>query len=144
MKIKEIRHSRGWTQKQLAEHLGVALGTVRNWEQGIRTPDRRSKMAIEKLLMGATVMEESPKFKVHNSYYVIDDTHQVSYKDNILEKFEQIFDGIDFSARNPGRTIKELCLECFRKLNKSFELEKRKAFKEGYKKGEFDTLNRND
>ena len=27
-----------WTQKQAAKHLGVELGTYRNWEQGKRAP----------------------------------------------------------------------------------------------------------
>lgn len=38
LRIKEIRESRGMTQKQLAEKIYVARATVTSWEQGARTP----------------------------------------------------------------------------------------------------------
>jgi len=46
---KKLRLKNGWTQKQFAELLGVSVRTVQNWDQGIRSPDRRSKIAIRKL-----------------------------------------------------------------------------------------------
>ena len=48
--IKKIRLDNGWTQKEFAELLGVSTRTVQNWDQGNRSPDRRSLIAIEKLL----------------------------------------------------------------------------------------------
>lgn len=36
VKIKQIRKARKWTQKQLAEHLGVSTSAVQKWEQGQR------------------------------------------------------------------------------------------------------------
>lgn len=37
-RLKQIRESRGMSQPALAEAAGVPLGSLRNWEQGIRTP----------------------------------------------------------------------------------------------------------
>ena len=36
--LKELRVSAGMTQKEFAENLGIPVGTVRNWEQGIAAP----------------------------------------------------------------------------------------------------------
>lgn len=36
--IRRARELRGWSQKELAEHLGVAESTVRRWEGGEREP----------------------------------------------------------------------------------------------------------
>ena len=54
--LKKIRTDSGLTQAAFAEILGVSVRTVQDWEQGRRTPDRRSKIAIEKFLKdGKTV-----------------------------------------------------------------------------------------
>ena len=47
--IKKIRKALGMTQKQFAEAVDAALGTVADWEQSRRKPGRRSRNAIEKL-----------------------------------------------------------------------------------------------
>lgn len=39
VKLKEIRKEKGITQTELAKKLGVASGTVGNWESGKREPD---------------------------------------------------------------------------------------------------------
>lgn len=49
--IKALRTSLRQTQASLAELLGVPLGTLRNWEQGKRTPD---EAAIRLLKLAAT------------------------------------------------------------------------------------------
>ena len=36
--LKELRLKAGMTQKEFAESLGIPIGTVRNWEQGIAAP----------------------------------------------------------------------------------------------------------
>lgn len=41
-----IRDRFGLTQKKFAELLGISLGTVRNWEQGRRTPDDAAKTLL--------------------------------------------------------------------------------------------------
>lgn len=47
--FKEFRKANGWTQSQLAEHVGVSKRTVEGWEQGRTTPDRRSRIELDKL-----------------------------------------------------------------------------------------------
>jgi len=37
--VREIRESLGLSQKQFASIIHVSMKTLRNWEQGIRTPD---------------------------------------------------------------------------------------------------------
>ena len=41
-----IRSRLDLTQKEFAELLGISLGTVRNWEQGRRTPDGAAKTLL--------------------------------------------------------------------------------------------------
>lgn len=38
-KIKELRTSRGISQKELAANLGISAGRLSNWENGINYPD---------------------------------------------------------------------------------------------------------
>ena len=38
MKISEIRALTRMSQRQFAQHFGIPVGTLRNWEQGISTP----------------------------------------------------------------------------------------------------------
>ena len=44
-KLPELRHSRGWSQEQLGDRLGVPHQTVSKWELGSTTPE------LEKLAM---------------------------------------------------------------------------------------------
>jgi transcriptional regulator with XRE-family HTH domain len=46
-KIQQLREGRGLTQVQLAQRSGVPLGSLRNYEQGHRTPllDQAAKLA---------------------------------------------------------------------------------------------------
>lgn len=37
--LVELRHERGILQKELAEYLGVSIGTVSNYEHGVHNPD---------------------------------------------------------------------------------------------------------
>jgi transcriptional regulator with XRE-family HTH domain len=39
MRLLEIRNSKGMTQKQLAEKLGVTIRTITNYENGSREPN---------------------------------------------------------------------------------------------------------
>ena len=45
-RIKQCRDLKGWTQEQLARHIGVSLNTVQRWESGKTIP---SPLAMEKL-----------------------------------------------------------------------------------------------
>jgi len=37
-KIKSLREARGWTQAELARHLGITRNGVNSWEQGLSVP----------------------------------------------------------------------------------------------------------
>ena len=45
-KIKDCRDRKGWSQENLARHIGVSLHTVHRWETGKTIP---SPLAMEKL-----------------------------------------------------------------------------------------------
>lgn len=46
LKVREIRESTGLTQAVFAETIDVAVGTLRNWEQGRRQPDGPAKALL--------------------------------------------------------------------------------------------------
>lgn len=49
-KLKETRVSLGFTQKQVAEMLGIPKRTIENWEGGVnKCPDYVERLIIEKL-----------------------------------------------------------------------------------------------
>jgi len=53
-RVKALRKGLGMTQEQFAEAVGVAhLVVVMRWERGTRAPDRRSRVALERLDEGA-------------------------------------------------------------------------------------------
>lgn len=45
--VKTLRERHGLTQQQFADRFGIALGTLRNWEQGRRTPDGPAQLLLE-------------------------------------------------------------------------------------------------
>lgn len=47
IRVAEIRHSLGLTQKSLASLLGISVATLRNWEQGRVTPSGPAKRLLE-------------------------------------------------------------------------------------------------
>ncbi|EJQ36380.1 hypothetical protein IEC_03850 [Bacillus toyonensis] len=49
-KIKELRKSNKFTQKQLAEKLGKAESTIRMWELGTNTPNAKTIVELAKVL----------------------------------------------------------------------------------------------
>ena len=44
--IKEIRSTYNLSQSEFAAMLGISLGTLRNWEQGRRTPNGPAKVLL--------------------------------------------------------------------------------------------------
>jgi DNA-binding transcriptional regulator YiaG len=46
MKIKEIRHASGLSQSRFAELISVSVDTLRNWEQGRRSPTGPAKALL--------------------------------------------------------------------------------------------------
>jgi len=47
--IRELRQERGWTQLELANHLGVTPATVFNWERGRHEPKASQLRAMARL-----------------------------------------------------------------------------------------------
>jgi transcriptional regulator with XRE-family HTH domain len=47
--MRAARLARGWTQRELAERLGVAMRTVNAWEHGAR-PSRLSMVRVDTVL----------------------------------------------------------------------------------------------
>jgi len=45
--IKRIRTGYGLSQDQFAAMLGISLGTLRNWEQGRRTPEGPARVLLQ-------------------------------------------------------------------------------------------------
>lgn len=50
MTIKEIREKTGLSRKEFSDLLGIPVGTIRNWEQGIRQPAPYICTLIEKVV----------------------------------------------------------------------------------------------
>ncbi len=51
---REIRERLGMTQREFAQAFHIALGTLRDWEQGVRRPDSTAQAYL-------WVIEENPK-----------------------------------------------------------------------------------
>jgi transcriptional regulator with XRE-family HTH domain len=49
-KLHDLREAKGLTQLQLAEATGLHLGTIRNYEQGIRMPTFAAVVKIARAL----------------------------------------------------------------------------------------------
>jgi putative transcriptional regulator len=45
--VVRLRRKLGLAQAQFAERFGIPVGTLRNWEQGIREPDAGSRVLLE-------------------------------------------------------------------------------------------------
>ena len=48
--IADGRYSRGWTQRDLGEHLGIGASLIAKWEQGIRVPAPEWRGELEQVL----------------------------------------------------------------------------------------------
>ena len=46
---RDIRDQRGWTQQQLADAIGMSLKSVKNYEQGLSTPNGAARKSLEGL-----------------------------------------------------------------------------------------------
>lgn len=47
--VRQLRDRLGWTQQEMATKLQVALATVASWEQGRKSPGRRSERDLWRL-----------------------------------------------------------------------------------------------
>ena len=50
MKVEKLREQVGMSQREFAEHTGIPLGSLQNWERGHRTPPPYVLIMLEKSL----------------------------------------------------------------------------------------------
>ncbi len=94
--LKKARKNAGLTQKELASILGVATGTVQQWELGTRFPRVTMLKTIEDKLDVAlvpTVIEEEAK---HTVIYLNHDDVKACQK----RKFDDIFEQLNSDNRD--------------------------------------------
>jgi transcriptional regulator with XRE-family HTH domain len=60
-KLQNERELRGWTQKHLANMLGLPVGTIKRWEKNLAYPDIQSRQKLANLLE-----EDVPNLQVEN------------------------------------------------------------------------------
>lgn len=56
--LKEIRKQTKMTQRQFAEHFGIPLRTLQNWENGVNTPPEYTVNMIRRLLRYEELLSE--------------------------------------------------------------------------------------
>jgi len=99
-RLKMLRNKKQFSQKQLADALGVPHGTYRNWEQGLRTPDTE------------TVMKLAEYFNVSTDYIFGRDTGITTFFDgqhidnSTSEKYNQFREKGDISLPPNSSDIK--------------------------------------
>jgi putative transcriptional regulator len=54
MNVKAIREKTGMSQERFCATFGISLGTLRHWEQGLRTPRGAARVLLK-------VVEQNPK-----------------------------------------------------------------------------------
>ncbi len=52
--VKQIRQKTGMSQQRFCATFGISLGTLRHWEQGLRTPRGPARVLLQ-------VMNQNPK-----------------------------------------------------------------------------------
>lgn len=90
-KIRTIRKSKGFTQKELAEKIGMGDTTIANYEKGIRTPKRNKIFKIAEVL-NVSVEEFFPQNE--------NKSQSVSVIPTPKEKLNVIFDNISADSKN--------------------------------------------
>ena len=81
-KLTELRHSRGWSQEQLGERLGVTRQTVSKWELGSTTPE------LEKLAMMSDIFGVSTDELIDERH--IRSQHRRAYKGGAAGGFQTL------------------------------------------------------
>lgn len=54
LNVKEIRQKTGMSQQRFCATFGISLGTLRHWEQGLRTPRGAARVLLK-------VVEQNPQ-----------------------------------------------------------------------------------
>ncbi|MFD2183606.1 helix-turn-helix domain-containing protein [Rhodoplanes azumiensis] len=56
--VHDIRRKTGLTQEAFSARIGVSIGTLRNWEQGRRTPDGPARVLLALVDRNPRIVEE--------------------------------------------------------------------------------------
>lgn len=56
--VHAIRRKTGLTQEAFSSRIGVSTGTLRNWEQGRRTPDGPARVLLALLARNPRIVED--------------------------------------------------------------------------------------
>lgn len=128
--LKAIRKEKGMTQVQLAKLLDVSEASVRNWEQGISTPNRTCRQILKDKLG----IDYSPAIhRKHNFYHLKARLKQYPnepmlsmdksrYMNKLLNelKWAMITENTDREMRLIGAITRKLMQHCFKR---NFEFE---------------------
>jgi len=57
--VSAIRRKTGLSQQAFSARIGVSTGTLRNWEQGRRTPDGPARVLLAMLARNPRLVEET-------------------------------------------------------------------------------------
>ena len=57
--VASIRKGLGYSQKQFADHFGFTLSSVKDWEQGRRTPERAARVLLMVIATNPQVIEQA-------------------------------------------------------------------------------------
>ncbi len=92
-KIKALRISRGYTQDQLAEHLGYKRSTISNYEIGRRNPSLPELQRIAKFL------------NVNLDYFGIEEEKNVY---DLIARAKMVFEDDEIPAVEKAKVYKEI------------------------------------
>jgi putative transcriptional regulator len=57
--VSAVRHRTGLSQAAFSRRIGVSTGTLRNWEQGRRTPEGPARVLLAMLSRNPRIVEET-------------------------------------------------------------------------------------
>lgn len=128
--LKLIRKEKGMSQVQLAKLLDVCVCSVRNWEQGVSTPNRTCRQILKDKLG----IDYSPAVQRKNNFYHLKarlkqysnepmlPIYKSRYMDKLLDelKWAMITENTDREMRLIGAITRELMQHCFKR---NFEFE---------------------
>ena len=108
--IRAYRKNMGFTQEQLAERLGITLGTISKWERGTSEPDLLYVMQIAELfhvsvdaLIGFTMHGNNVETEIERICAMLRNGYTIEQAaqeyDNLLIKFPNNFDAVYGAAK---------------------------------------------
>lgn len=118
--IKALRHSKGWTQTELGEQLGVAKTTIAGYEKGYRAPLQKTLFKLA-AVFGVTIDDFFPPIRKTTSPDVENDTLQ-AINDTVIQLHpERQVDVLEYAVTQLDEQEKEQ-LEKAREVNEPIVL----------------------